>query len=201
MVEIVSALAGHLKPGRHGRESKGAGVIIREVTGRDLVQVAWWPGTGTAVTDILARELDFAPAGHSRRASDNGPNTAFLVAPDRLWIAAPLSANLHPKLTRVIAPGLGVVTELGHSRTVLRLSGPSARDVLARHIAVDLDKSVFPPGSFASTSVHQVGILLHYVRDLGGAPMFDLYLLRTFALSLFEGLTHTAESYGFTIEV
>ena len=34
MVEVISALAGHVESGRHGVERKGAGVIFRDVPGR-----------------------------------------------------------------------------------------------------------------------------------------------------------------------
>ncbi len=200
MVEIISALAGHLKPGRHGIERKGQGISMREVTGRDLVQVGWWPGTGSAVQATLAKELGCAIGEAKSRVSESGQTTVFLVAPDKVWVVAPAAANLHAKLTAALPSAQGVVTELGHSRTVIRLSGPSTRDLLARNFAIDLHASVFPPGSFASSSMHHIGAMLHYVRDLGAEPVFDVYLLRTFALSLFEGLCENAEGFGYTIE-
>ena len=200
MVEVISALAGHLTPGRHGIERKGEGVIFREVTGRDLVQVAWWQDTGAIVKSTLSRELGLAFGDSPRRVSESAQTTVFPVAPDKLWIAAPLAAGLHARLTAAIPAEQGVVTELGHSRTVMRISGASTRDVLARNFAIDLDPSVFPPGSFASSSMHHTGAMLHYVRDLGAAPVIDLYLLRTFALSLFEGLCVNADGFGYKIE-
>ena len=200
MVEIISPLASHLMPGRHGVERKGQGASFREVTGRDLVQVGWWPDTGTAVKATLAHELSLATGDSTRIVSEIGQITAFPVSPDKLWLAAPGETGLYAKLTAAIPAGDGVVTELGHARTVLRLSGLSARDVLARHIAIDLDPAVFPPGSFASTAIHQIGTMLHYARDLGGVPLYDLYLTRSFALSLFEGLCATADGFGYTLE-
>ena len=200
MVEVISALAGHARTGRHGVERKGAGVILRDVPGRDRVQVAWWPDTGPAVRAVLAKQLDVAMSDTPRRVSDSGQTTVFPVAPDKLWIAAPMAVGLHAKLSIALPVAQGVVTELGHSRTVIRISGPSTREVLARSFAIDLHPSVFPPGSFASSSMHHIGAMLHYVRDLGGAPVFDVYLLRTFALSLFEGLCENADGFGYTVE-
>ena len=200
MVEIISALVGHLETGRHGIERKGRGVILREVTGRDLVQVGWWRDTGATAKQTLAKELGFAIAEGSRLVSESGQTTVFPIAPDKVWIAAPLEAELYRKLTASIPAEQGVATDLGHARTVVRISGPSARDVLARHIAIDLDPREFPPGSFASTAMHQTAATLHYVRDLGGDPVFDLYLTRSFALSLFESLCATADGFGYTLE-
>ena len=200
MVDIVSALAGGLKPGRHGIERKGHGVTFREVAGRDLVQVGWWADTGPAVRALLAKELGLIVGDAKSRVSESGQTTLFPVAPDKVWVAAPYAANLYAKLSAALPIDQAVVTELGHSRTVIRLGGPSARDVLSRNFAIDLDPSVFGPGSFASSSLAHVGAMLHYVRDLGGAPVFDVYLLRTFAASLFEALCENAEGFGYMIE-
>lgn len=200
MVEIVSALAGHLRPGRYGTDRKGQGVTLREVTGRDLVQVAAWRGTLPAVKQRLSAALGVPMPEGTRAATASGQITVLPIAPDKLWIAAPRGEKLHERLSALIPIAEGVVTELGHARTVVRMSGPSARDILARNFAVDLHPDAFPPGSFASSSMHHVGTLLHYVRDLGGDPIFDLYLTRSFALSLFEGLCENALAFGYTIE-
>ena len=200
MTEVVSALSGHLKAGRHGIERKGDGVILRDVAGRDLVQVSWWPGTGDAVKAVLARDLGIGLGSTPGRVSETAQTTVFPVSPDKVWIAAPIADDVYARLSGALTAGQGVVTELGHSRTIVRISGPSARDVLARNFAIDLHPSVFPPGSFASSSMHHTGAMLHYVRDLGGAPVFDIYFLRSFAASLFEALCHNAEAFGYVVE-
>ena len=200
MVEVISALAGHLKPGRHGVEHKGQGVTFREVTGRDLVQAGWWPNSGPAVQAMLAKELGFAIGDAKTRVSESGQTTVFPIAPDKVWVVGPVAANLFARLSAALPAEQGVVTELGHSRTVIRISGPSTRDVLARSFAIDLHPAVFPPGSFASSSMHHVGAMLHYVRDLGSTPVVDVYLPRSFAASLFESLAGNAEGLGYTIE-
>jgi methylglutamate dehydrogenase subunit D len=201
MVDIASALQGYVKPGRHGIERRGQGITIREISGRDLVQVGWWPATGPSVTSTLSKQLGFEiSVSTTKRVAENSQTTVFPIAPDRLWIAAPVTDTLYSKLSAALPADQGVVTDLGQSRTVIRIGGPSTRDVLARSFAIDLHPAVFPPGSFASSSLHHTGALLHYVRDLGGSAVFDIYLLRTFAVSLFESLCLTAEGFGYTTE-
>lgn len=200
MAEIMPVLAGHVAPGRHGATGNGPGVSLREVTGRDLVQVGVWRETLGAVAAKLERELGTAMPSNTRQASGSEQISAFMVAPDKFWITGPLALGLHDKLGAVIPAAEGVVTELGHSRTVLRVSGPRSRDLIARHVAVDLHPGVFPPGSFASSGIHGVGVMLHYARDFAGGAVFDIYMPRTFALSLFEGIAETAEPFGYTLE-
>ena len=205
MVEIASALAGVLKPGRHGPPAKTAGLTLSEVKGRDVVQVGAWRETVDRVREKLAYDLGTLPATGTRAAVTAGERTVIPVGPDKFLVVAPASDNLFQKLSAAFPASEAVVTELGHSRAILRIAGPNARDLVARYLAVDLDPSVFPVGSFAASGLHGVGVLLHYVRDMGGssvfeAPVFDLYLPRSFAASLTEGILHVAEQWPCQVE-
>ncbi len=140
---------------------------MREVGGRDLVQVGFWRDSGAAVREALAADLGFAMPESLGSSTSHAELTAFMVAPDKFWITAPLAAGLHGRLSKRFATAVAVVTELGHSRTVIRLSGPSVREVLAQLVAVDLDPKVFPLGSVAMTPIHHVAVLVHSERRWG----------------------------------
>jgi sarcosine oxidase subunit gamma len=199
MVEVRSALGGHLKTGRHGAAVTSPGVILREVTGRDLVQVGAWRDTIETVKGRLASELGLAEAPAIGRAREGNAITAFMIAPDRIWVAGPRDRGLDGRLSKILEPDEAVVTELGHSRTVLRLAGANARDVLSRFVAIDLDAARFPAGAFASVGVHGVGCLVHHVQDERDVPVFDLYIPSTFGLSLFEAIAEIAEQWGYEL--
>ena len=59
----------------------------------------------------------------------------------------------------------GTVTDVSAQRTTIVLSGPRARDLLARGCAIDLDPSVAPPGTCVSTLLAQTGVLILVERD------------------------------------
>ena len=88
-----------------------------------------------------------------------------------------------------------VVTELGHSRTILRVSGEAAREVLARGLPVDLEPGVFAPGAFAQSGIHGVSVLCHR----SGRDQFDLIVPRNFAVVIYEWLEETAAQFGYTV--
>jgi sarcosine oxidase subunit gamma len=90
----------------------------------------------------------------------------------------------------MFTPHEAVVTDLGHSRTVIRITGTSATALLARGIAIDLDDGAFPVDRFAQTAIREVGVLLH--RAAGES--FDLYVPRSFAAWLWDWLTEAALS-------
>lgn len=83
------------------------------------------------------------------------------------------------------------VTPLSSSRTRIEISGVPARDVLAKCAAIDFHKSQFKPNTFAQTGIHHVPVLIHCVAP----EIFHLYVLRTFALSIWDYVTDAALEY------
>lgn len=198
MSEPRSALAEAYRPGEtvapRGREP---GVTLAEVLGRDLVQVAGWPKSfdklAKRLGEILTCDL---PKGYAEAAT-KGEVTLFPVGPERLWVTCPVGkGDLFGKLTEAFAVEEGVVTELGHSRTIIRISGPAARATLAQGLAIDLDPSVFKPGSFCQSSIHHIGLLAHCIEP----ETLDLYVPRGFALSFWEWLIEAAAEAGHRVE-
>lgn len=197
MAEVVSAIAGHIASGRHGAPGPVAGIRLGEVTGRDLIQVGAWRETVDAVRLKLGVEIGADVAASPRMATVQRDMTVFLVAPEKFWVSAPRARAIGKRLGGLFPAVEAVVTELGHSRTVLSISGQRCRDLIARLMAIDTHRSVFPPGSFGSSGIHGVGCLLHYAADIDGAPEFDLYVPRSFALSMTEAIAVLAEQWGY----
>jgi Sarcosine oxidase, gamma subunit family len=84
------------------------------------------------------------------------------------------------------------VTPLSSSRTRIEISGTPARFVLAKCAAVDFHKSEFKPNTFVMTGIHHVPVLIHCVS----ADTFHMYVMRTFALSIWDHLTDAAFEYA-----
>lgn len=184
MPEIRSALPDQAR-------LQGAGVALEEVSGRDLVQLAGWPDSFGPVGIRLAGLLDCPVPADTRCAVTGGEITVFKVGPERLWIAAPASQGLGGRLAGAFASAEAVVTELGHSRTVIGLGGAGAAALLARGVAVDLDPAVFPAGSFAHTRLHHTSVLLHR----RGTEAFDLYVPRSYALAVWDWFAATIRGF------
>ena len=178
MADVRSPLADALPIRREALE-------IAEIAGRDLVQLAGWPASFGRVAAKLAGLTGCPVPDDTRHAITQGAVTSFRVGPERLWLTAATGVISVPSLRQAFAADEAVITELGHARTVLRVTGPAAPEQLARWVAVDLDPVAFPPGAFAQTPLHQVGVLLHRVdRDA-----FDLHVPRSYALSVWDWLS------------
>lgn len=198
MPDVRSALqSGYPAPGHYGPKGM-QGVTLQEDLTRDLVQVTAWISQRDAVAVALEELVSVVPPSSCRKSATDGKTTLFQVGPGRYWVTAPRDTGLMEKLSAGFGSDLGAVTDLGHSRTTLRISGPAARDVLARGFAIDLDPSQFESGAFAQTVVHHIGVLVH--RPSGDPDLFELMVLRTYALSFWEWLFDTAQSFGCTLE-
>ncbi|MBI2720469.1 MAG: hypothetical protein HY245_16015 [Rhizobiales bacterium] len=113
--------------------------------------------------------------------------TVLRVGPRQFWLVGPETDDLATKLMGVCA-----ATPLSHSRTRIFLEGAPARAVLAKGMALDFHESAFTPGGFAMTGVHHMPLLVHCVS----ADRFDLYAMRTFAMSVWDWLADAALEFA-----
>jgi methylglutamate dehydrogenase subunit D len=112
---------------------------------------------------------------------------AFLrINPKQIW---QLSASELPSASDGLT-GL-CTTELSSSRTRIEISGAPSRAVLAKCAAIDFSAQSFKPTQFVMTGVHHVPVLIHCI----GADQFHIYVLRTFALSVWDYLTDAGLEY------
>ncbi len=197
MFERRSPLARQLaSAGRAGLDGSRA-LQIGEVRGWALAQLAVFPGReaplAAAVEPLLGAGALAARAGAVQRTA---AACLYRTAPDAYWVVAPESA-LISRLAVAAPMSAGTVTCLSHSRVRLRVEGPAARAVLACGISVDLHPRSFPVGSFAQTALHHTGVLL----ECCAPQRYELYVLRTFALSLWEWLLDAAAPAGYQIAV
>lgn len=182
MAERISALAGHVIPGRFGRDGE-TGVTLREVPNLALVQVAAWPDTLAATGAKVAGAIGVTDAPGPGRSVVGKGCVALRIEPLKFWLLG----------TDALVLGVadGAVLDLSHSRTHVRISGPHAATLLNRHLPLDLRDLSFPEGAVASTAFDHVGVTLWRSRD-----GFELFLPRGFALSLWQTLLLGAAQFG-----
>lgn len=147
-----------------------------EMRGFSLIQVA---GSDKAIGGKLPKQAGLAISRDSR--------TIFRIGPRQFWFAGPETDDLAARLA-----GRCAVTPLSHSRTRIFLEGRPARDVLAKGIPLDFHDSAFTPGMFAQTGLNHTPVLIHRVSE----SRFELYVLRTFAMSVWDWLRDAALEFA-----
>jgi sarcosine oxidase, subunit gamma len=121
----------------------------------------------TAVGRALGGELPVAPCTSTRGTSSRiGDVEVLWLGPDEwLVLAAPWrQRELGDLLRTAIGAEHGAVVDVSAQRTALSLSGPSAREVLARGCAIDLDPRIAPAGTCVQTLLARTALTI-VVRD------------------------------------
>ena len=199
MLEPRSALEAVYEAGHFGSETGPDPVTVYERAASGLLQVSGWPESIASLIRHLAEIIGCAVPGDGITAVSHGELVLFRVGPERLWLIGPALEVLRTRIEQALPPDEAVLTDLGHSRTVLRLGGPGARVLLSRGLPIDLDERAFAPNAFAQSVVHHIPVLVHRL-DAADEAVFDAYVARDLAVSFWEWLIAAAAPLGGNIE-
>lgn len=197
MFERRSAIASALAQGGRDGADGGRRLRLGERRGWSLTQIAGFPDTiaelGKAAARILGAPL---PEGIGEIVAADG-RQLLKTGPEQFWILASELEDIAGRLQAAIAPAIGSVTPLSHSRTCITVDGAAARELLAKGIPLDLHPEAFRVGRFAQTGLHHTPVLL--LR--AGEDRYEIFALRTFALSVWDWLADAALPLGYDVVV
>lgn len=196
-LHVRSPFGGLLKPGRHGARDGAPGVALSERTGLALCVISAGAGKANEVAAELLSVTGLDLPIWPRRVSQDG--FALIGTAPGQWLAVAEGAGARPLLGKLAAAlkGLATVVNQSHGKAVLRISGPRARDVLAKGCSLDLHQRVFGPGSAAITPIALIDCQLWQVDE---RPTYDLAVPTSYAESFLCWLTASAAEYGYTVE-
>jgi heterotetrameric sarcosine oxidase gamma subunit len=192
----VSALTDLAVPGPYGKTGGTPGATIQERRGLGIATVAARKGKAAALK-AEAKEAYGVDLPDSSRAV-HGPQASFIGYGLGQWLA--VSERLaNEVLARDLAERLksfASISDQHGGRTVLRLSGPRARDILAKGLPIDLHPRVFDPGSAATSTIAFMGVQLWQVDS---APTYDIAIFRSVSESFWRWLTASAGEFGYEV--
>jgi len=195
-LRFVSALAGIAAPGRYGKTEGEPGVIISELAGLGVATVACRKGQATMLSAKVKQSYGVDLPASSRVAQ--GPKVKFIGYGPGQWLAVSeslanetLAGDLMAKLG-----SLASVSDQSGGRTVLRIGGNRARDVLAKGLSIDLDPCTFPLGSAATSAISHIGVQLWQADD---ARSYNIAIFRSLTKSFWRWLTASAAEFGYEV--
>jgi sarcosine oxidase subunit gamma len=195
MVERRSALAGALAAGgRDGADGRRR-CRLGEVTGWSLVQVAAFPSTMAQLRALLIPMVDSELPGKIGHARSAGGRRLMRTGPEQIWIVGPADDDIGGRLYGAVPSALGAVTPLSHSRARIAIAGENVRDILTKSVPIDVHPEAFGIDQFALTGIHHTPILLHRAE----ADRYDIWAMRSFALSVWEWLADATWEYGYDV--
>ena len=193
----LSALEGHYHSGTFGAADMSPGVMLSERRGLVILRLAA-PRADEDFTERVRAETGFVlPAAPNRTALTaagtalwSGPGEWLLMTSDRS------QTNHELALRRCLAGSSGAVVDLSQARAVICIAGEHSRDLLAMGCPLDLHHRDFAAGCCAQSLLGQVNVLLHLCQE---ADAFDLFVARSYALSVWDWLTDAAAGFGYRV--
>ena len=141
---------------------------------------------------ILGLDLPTTPSTYV----SNDTLTVIWMGPEEWLITAgPNSAAaLEAALRAAVGEHGGAAIDVSAQRTTLRLTGPHARDVLAKGCSLDLHPTVFSKGTAAQTMLGLAGVVLIALDDAG--TDYRILVRASFARYLADWLIDAAEEFS-----
>lgn len=191
-VKRQSALVGHRRDGRFGAASgEKAGVTLVELELSAIAQI-----NGAPVESALQDRLAFEESLQANRTALGSGYVLIWNGPGK-WLAVSESQDslrFVLDLRNRLEDTGATVTDLSQARTVVRISGANACDVLCKGCPADIES--MRSGDSMATLMGTLSSVVH-CREAGGS--FDVYVFRSFGQSFWEWLTDASLEFGFSV--
>ena len=135
------------------------GVSARELAFTTQIGLRAEPGS-EAHTALAAATGVGLPAAVGEVAGNTEGTAVLWSGPDEFLVVAPEGTELFDDLVAALGQSAGQVVDLSANRTVVELSGPSARLVLEKGCPADLHPRSFDVGTAITTVLGPVPVLL-----------------------------------------
>jgi sarcosine oxidase subunit gamma len=124
-----------------------------------------------------------------------GGRISFIGAGPRHWLAMAQGMQgeaLRAQLSNALA-GVAYVSDQSDGRTVFRIGGPFARDILAKGAPIDLHPRAFGVGQAAVTAIAHIGVHMWQVDE---APTYDVAVFRSYATAFWRWFAQASAEFG-----
>ena len=121
------------------------------------------------------------------RAVEAAGKVAVWAGPEQWIVVEPQRTGSDPSAELAQAfKGVASIVDVSDSRSVFRVAGANALEVLAPSMAIDLHDSVFKPGDVAITHASHLGVMVWRLPDGQG---YDFACPRTYTEAFAEWLS------------
>lgn len=176
---------------------RGGGVIASERAGLGIARLAARRGQAATVSGLFRAQFGLEPPDAPRHAS-RGEVAIAGIGPGT-WLATRDGAgNAFAESLRPMLGDCASIADQSDAHAILRLAGPKVCETLAKLIPIDIHPRSFPVGSVARTLCGYVDVMLWRLEDTSQHhPVFEIWSGRSLAVSLHQGISHSAAEFGF----
>jgi methylglutamate dehydrogenase subunit D len=191
-----SAIDALRQPGRYGRPSGPAGIVVRERLGAATALITVRAGQHAALAAAVRSHFGISLPTVGKRAAGEKLTLAG-IGPGQ-WLAE-VPTTPPEGIESALRSALGehaTIVDQSHARVILRMAGPRVREVLAAGVPLDLHPRAFSPGDIAQTLVTHIGVQLW---QLTADPIYELAVPRSMTGSFWNWLEHAAFRHGLKV--
>ena len=137
------------------------GVIIKEITNRDIVSIATPLGGKDALSGAVRTTYQATLPIVGQWTGSNVDNAQFLgMASDQYFVMFDHSGSEALIVMESKLGSAGYYTDQSDSWVIIRIGGPKSRSALERICSIDLHPTVFPEGSVTRTLMEHLGTII-----------------------------------------
>jgi heterotetrameric sarcosine oxidase gamma subunit len=192
-----SGFSGLAQPGRYGRSGQWAApVTLQERPGLRFVQIAVSRDNTAKLSETVRASTGLELPDGPKRVAEDG--LALIGLAPGQWQAVAEDDDARQRLaslTQALA-GIAATVDISDSKAVMRIAGPSAREVLAKGCQLDLHCAAFAPGDAARTAISLIPCQLWQVNV---TPAYDIAVELSYAASFWHWLTASAAEFGYEV--
>ncbi|MGI9507991.1 MAG: sarcosine oxidase subunit gamma [Geminicoccaceae bacterium] len=172
------------------------GALLSEIQSLGKIDLRGDPDN-RAFMSAVGRALDVLLPTESGQSAHQGDVATLWIGPDQWLITCPRSevARIAEVIDEAIEDASGAVTDISAGRTVFRLAGPNALEILSKGCPLDFHPSLVKPGFIAGSVLAKITVLI-YLRE---ADVVDIYLGRSFADYLWAWLEEAGLDCGLSV--
>jgi sarcosine oxidase subunit gamma len=153
-------------------------IVIEEVSDRGMIDLKGdpaAPGFRNGVASALGLDLPLEP----RSSAASGETTVLWLSIDQWLITVPYdqAGQLTARLAAALAEHHALVVDLSDARTIFRLRGLGAREVVMKGASADLTHTDYRAGTVRRLSFAELAAMVHVVSDT--PEILDLYVFRS----------------------
>ena len=176
--------------GDHHKKDEHDLLNISEVKGLTIVQIVQYKKSEVQLDIIRIDGLEFD--SQSPKVSSN-KETRILWSGPNTWLVISRKENIIEIIKEKCNSANFAVTDISHSRAVIKIKGLQAKEVLKKGSPINFNE--FKKNNCAGTVFHGINIVIDSIDN--NPETYHLLTLRSFGESLYHHVTDAALEFGY----
>ena len=176
--------------GDHQKKDETDLLQISEVKDLAIVQLVQYKKTQIELKNIKVDNLEF-PKESSTVATNK--ETRILWSSPRTWLIISYKKNIIEEINKNCTADNFAVTDISHSRAVIKIKGINAREVLKKGCPLNINE--IKKNYCAGTIFNGITIIIDCFDD--SPDVFNLLTLRSFGESFYHHITDASLEFGY----